>query len=322
MQYRIVWLDWMKVWAIFAVIWGHFFSEGHVYLYVFSLQVFCVISGFLFKKAQDLKTCIRKCFWQLFIPTVIMSVIMQIEAYMRCLAMGTEYPISWSWFFQWLLLGHRWCMGPCWYFYSLIVMRLIMQILPERMLIYTILFLIISAGAILWNQTGIEISNANMNVLVCMPFFLIGVFMKPLRNMCSQLHNCFVEFTLLIISIMGIVLCAHYNGYVWMYLCEYGNNYALYLIGGIAGTLMLYIVSLWLCRLPYRNMMMTLSKGSIVVIGLHIIIVRRLTELPNRMWGEDLLLAVLVLLCFVPVIRITELFFPIILGRTKKNAIQ
>lgn len=319
---RIVWLDWMKVWAILSIIWGHFFSEGHVYLYVFSVQVFCVISGFLYKKAENLKACAIKCFWQLFVPTVIMSLIMQLEAYFRCLAIGQEYNVSWLWFFEWLLLGHRWCMGPCWYFYSLIVMRLIMQILPERMLIYTILFLIISAGAILWNQTGIEISNANMNVLVCMPFFLIGVFMKPLRNMCSQLHNCFVEFTLLIISIMGIVLCAHYNGCVWMYLCEYGNNYALYLIGGIAGTLMLYIVSLWLCRLPYRNMMMTLSKGSIVVIGLHIIIVRRLTELPNRMWGEDLFLAVLVLLCFVPVIRITELFFPILLGRTKKNAIQ
>lgn len=314
---RIIWLDWMKVLAILAVIWGHFFSVGHVYLYVFSLQTFCVMSGFLYKKSRDLKTCIRRSFCQLLLPTVIMSVIMQIEAYMRCWALGLHYDLSWPWFFKWLLLGHRWCMGPCWYFYSLIVMRMIMQIIPEKKSFYVILFLLISFGLILWHQTGIEISNANINVLVCMPFFLIGVFMKPMKDICNQLHNYYVEFTLLIIAILGIVLCAHYNGYVWMYLCEYGNNYALYIIGGMAGVLMLYIASLWLSRLPYRNMMLLLSKGSIVIIGLHIVIVRRLMELPNRMWGEDFLLSVLILLMFIPLIRLIELFVPILLGCRK-----
>lgn len=40
---RLIWLDWMKVWAILSIIWGHFFSAGHIYLYVFNVQVFCVI---------------------------------------------------------------------------------------------------------------------------------------------------------------------------------------------------------------------------------------------------------------------------------------
>ena len=115
---RIIWLDWMKVWAILSIIWGHFFSEGHLYLYVYSVQVFCVISGFLYKKSPNLVTCIQKCFWQLLVPTVMMSIIMHLEAYLRCLANGLVYEISWFWFFKWLLLGHRWCMGPCWYFYS------------------------------------------------------------------------------------------------------------------------------------------------------------------------------------------------------------
>ena len=172
----MVWLDWMKVWAILAIIWGHFFSAGHVYLYVFSVQAFCLISGFLYKKSPDWKTCIRKCFWQLFVPTVLLSVIMQLEAYFRCLAMGTAYDISWPWFFEWLLLGHRWCMGPCWFFYTLIVMRLIMQALPERKWVYGLLFVAFSAGAIFLHSIGYEVSNANVNVLVCMPFFLIGVF--------------------------------------------------------------------------------------------------------------------------------------------------
>lgn len=312
---RIIWLDWMKVWAILAIIWGHFFSPGHVYLYVFSVQVFCVISGFLYKRAPNWRICIKKAFWQLFVPTIILSLIMQLEMYLRCLALGEEYGFFRPWFFKWLLLGHRWCMGPCWYFYSLIVMRLIMQILPEKKWVYAILFIILSFGAIYLNHIGIHVSNANVNVLVCMPFFLIGVFLKSLKSILSELRNYYAESAIFLVSITLVAVCAHYNGYVWMYLCEYGNNYALYILGGMSGTSMLYVVSLWLSRLPYRNMIMTLSKGSILIIGLHIIIVRRFTELPDRMWEEDLLLAFLLLLAFVPLVRLAELFFPILLGR-------
>ncbi len=312
---RLIWLDWMKVCAVFSVIWGHFFSEGHVYLYVFSVQVFCVISGFLYKKSLDWKTCIRKCFWRLFVPTVIMSIIMQLEAYLRSLALEQQYDISWPWFFQWLLLGHRWCMGPCWYFYSLIVMRLIMQALPERKWIYFLLFISLSIGAIYLHSTSIEISNSNTNVLVCMPFFLIGLFLKPLREMASLLRNYIIEIGMFILSVIGIILCGKYNGCVWMYLGEYGNYFVLYLVGGLAGTLLLYTISLWLSRLPYRNMVLLLSRGSILIIGLHIVIVRRLTELPNRLWGEDLLFSMLILLAFIPLVRLSELFCPILLGQ-------
>ena len=240
---------------------------------------------------------------------------MQMEDLVRCWYMGKEVYFPWIWYIKWLFLGNRWCMGPCWYFYSLIVMRLIMQVLPEKKWVYLILFIVISAGAILWQQTGIKISNANLNVLVCMPFFLLGVFLKSLKNILNGLDNLYLEFALLIFSIGAVVLCGHYNGYVWMYLCEYGNYFVLYILGGMAGSVMLYIVSLWLSRLPYRNMMMTISKGSILIIGLHIVIVRRLTDLPDRIWFEDLAFAVLLLLCFIPIIRFAELFCPLLLGK-------
>ena len=315
---RLLWLDWMKVLAIFSIIWGHFFSEGHLYLYVFNVQVFCVISGFLYKKASNWKNCVKKCFWQLFVPTVIMSIIMQLEAYLRCLALGHHYDISWPWFFQWLLLGHRWCMGPCWYFYSLMVMRLIMQALPKKKWAYALLFVALSIGALYLHSTGNEISNANTNVLVCMPLFLIGVFLKPLRKVASSLHNYLIEIVLFTLSVIGVILCGNYNGFVWMYLGEYGNNFALYVVGGLVGSLLLYTISLWLSRLPYRNMVHLLSKGSILIIGLHIVIVRRLTELPERLWFENVMFSVMILLFFVPVVQLAERFFPILTGQYRR----
>ena len=316
---RLVWLDWMKVMAIFSIIWGHFFSDGYVYLYVFSVQVFCVISGFLNRKSPDWKTCIRKCFWQLLVPTFIMSLLMQLEAYFRCMALGREYEVTWFWYFKWLLLGHRWCMGPCWYFYTLMVIRLIMQALPEKKWVYGLMFIALSVGAIFLHDKGIEISNANVNVLVCMPFFLIGVFLKPIKLMLNNMHNYWHEAILLLVAVALVVLCGKENDYVWMYLCGYGSSFPLFIIGGVAGSLMLYVLSLWLSRLPYRQMVQTLSKGSILIIGVHIIIVRRLTELPDRMWVEDLLFALLILLCFVPIIHLAELFFPVLLGNFKNR---
>lgn len=316
---RIIWLDWMKVWAILFIIWGHFFSTGHVYLYVFSVQVFCVISGFLYKKSPDWKSCIQRCFWQLFVPTVIMSSLMHLEAYIRCLALGKTYDISWPWFFEWLLLGNRWCMGPCWYFYSLIVIRLVMQLFPPNKWVYALLFVTLSIGAIYLKSIGFVASNATINILVCMPFFLIGVFIKQWKNIFCSLHNYIIEIVLFILSIVIVIFCGNNNGYVWMYLNGFGNNYVLYIIGGMAGTGMLYVISMWLSRLPYREMVQTLSKGSILIIGLHIIIVRRLTELPDRVWGEDLAHAILILFAFVPIIHLAEIFFPILLGRRKTS---
>ena len=314
---RIVWLDWMKTLAVFSIIWGHFFSEGHVYLYVFSVQVFCVISGFLYKKSPNLRTCVQKCFWQLLVPTIIMSTVMHLEAFLRCKALGLTYDISWPWFFEWLLLGNRWCMGPCWYFYSLIVMRLIMQLLPEKRWVYALLFAILSSGALLLKSIGFEASNANINVFVCMPFFLIGVFIKQWKNVICSLHNYIIEIVLFIISIAIVILCGNYNGYVWMYLNGFGNNYVLYIIGGMAGLCLLFTISLWLSRLSHHNTVQVISKGSIVIIGLHIIVVRRLMELPNRIWLEDMLFSLLILICFIPIVRFVEMYIPILLGHHK-----
>ena len=233
----MVWLDWMKVMAIFSIVWGHFFSAGHLYLYVFNVQVFCVISGFLYKRADSWRSCLTKCFWQLFVPTVILSTVMQAEAWLRLLAMGETYDVTWTWYLKWLLLGHRWCMGPCWYFYSLAVMRLVMQLLPERRWVYGLLFVALAAGAVALRRQGIEVSNANVNVLVCMPMFLVGVLLKPLRQQLGRLRNYWIEVALGVVAVAGVVLCGRWNGYVSLRLWRQFRAVCLRRTGGVADAL-------------------------------------------------------------------------------------
>ena len=195
-----------------------------------------------------------------------------------------------------------------------------MQMLPEKRWVYAILFVALSGGAIYLHVIDFEASNANINVLLCMPFFLIGVFLKPMTSVFNNLHNYMVEMPLFVLSVALVVLCGNINGYVWMYLNGFGNNFALYILGGMAGTCMLYTISLWLSRLPNRAIVQTLSKGSILIIGLHIVIVRRLTDLSSRSWLEDLLFSFLILFSFYVLIRVSELYFPLLIG--KKSQVQ
>ena len=82
-----------------------------------------------------------------------------------------------------------------------------MQLLPERKWVYGVLFIVLSAGAVCWHIRGVEVSNANVNVLVCMPFFLIGIFLKPLKGKLSGIHNLLLEMGIFVLAAVIVLLC-------------------------------------------------------------------------------------------------------------------
>ena len=329
-QNRIVWLDWMKVLAILSIIWGHFFSQGYQYLYVFNVQVFCVISGFLYHPAPNWRTCLVRNARQLLVPTAIFSIVMQLEAYLRSVAEGTAYDVPPLWYLENLLLGHRWCMGPCWFFYTFFLIRLLMQQLPRRWWVYLGLLVVSGSAAVAlhreqWGAVmlthsipqNFESENAWTNVLVCLPPFAIGLLLQPLKGRLVAYRQMTAEVPLLIVAVLLVWLCGRYNGEVWMYLCGYGNHFVWFLVGTIAGTSMLFVLSLWLNRLPYTTMVDTLSRGSILIVGLHIIIVRRLMELPDRFLIEDLFFSLFILMAFYPLIRLVQRYTPWLMGQIR-----
>lgn len=65
---RLNWLDYMKVIGIFLIVSGHYFPPNYAILYVFSVQLFFIISGFLSKK-EPTKIFRQKIFRQLILST-------------------------------------------------------------------------------------------------------------------------------------------------------------------------------------------------------------------------------------------------------------
>ncbi len=311
---RFFWLDWMKAITMLFIIWGHFLSSGNEYIYVFNVPVFCLISGFLYKK-EKFQTFVKKAFFNLFIPMLIMSLLMYSYKLLRLWSTGNNIDLQPLTFAKHFLMGNYWTLGPCWYIYTLIIMKLILQLFPSKKWVYAVLFLLSSLSAIAIHYYGFKTGNAFCNITVALPFFIIGVLLKQFKQSLKSLHIIYAEIALLILAIFIVYLCGHYNGEVWMYMAGYGNNFALFILGGIAGTTMVFIISKWAERLSKNYMAMLISKGSIVILGLHIAIVQRLCELPYRSAIEDFAFSVLILLLFVPLIRIVEIYFPILLGK-------
>ena len=59
---RMVWIDWMKAIGMYLIVLGHFFAIGHKFVYVFSVPIFFVISGFLSKREANQKEFWKKIF--------------------------------------------------------------------------------------------------------------------------------------------------------------------------------------------------------------------------------------------------------------------
>ena len=74
-SYRFNWLDWMKAIGIGLITYGHFFSLFDIYVYVFNVPLFFVISGFLCKREVDSTTFWRKLWFNLIVPLIIICTI-------------------------------------------------------------------------------------------------------------------------------------------------------------------------------------------------------------------------------------------------------
>lgn len=250
---------------------------------------------------------------------VIMSFLMYVEKWIRATVLDLSFDFQIFEYCEYLFLGYYWTLGPCWYIYTLILMKLIMQFLPSKHWVYAIVLIISSFSAILFCQYSKIDCNSCLDVLVAFPFFILGIFFQKWKTVFNENCSLLYEITLLLLSLMLVCLCKHYNGSVWMYRASFGNRFDLFLLGGLAGTAMIYILSKWASLLPYRKMIILLSKGSIVMLGLHIIFVNRLCDIPNRTAIEDMFFSIFIILLFVPIIRIIELLFPILLGYYRRK---
>lgn len=71
MSERLIWIDWLKVLGMYLIVVGHMFSPGNEFVYVFSVPLFFISSGFLTKREDSLRAFGKKNYARLVEPAVL-----------------------------------------------------------------------------------------------------------------------------------------------------------------------------------------------------------------------------------------------------------
>lgn len=327
---RLMWIDWMKAIGIYLIVYGHLFSIGHQYVYAFSVPLFYLISGFLFKREESTHMFWTKLWYNLIVPMLIISIInfginSAIAAVNGNLVASKlyVYPLQ-------IIFGFQGGLGTMWFVYTLIILKIILQFTPERRSLQFVLLVLFLAISIFINHTNLSLmdielsktSNAYINTCLAMSFFIIGYWLKTRKESISSKHNIGIEVVALMLCVLLLYPCEKINGPVWMYINDYGNSILLFLLGGLMGTAIVFIISKWLDKYKI-SYVVDISKGTIVILGFHGLILKWVIRMISPQVSLlDLLYSLLVVLLFIPIIRLTERHFPLIIGkyRIKQNA--
>lgn len=324
---RLAWVDWMKTIAMYFIIVGHMFLPGNEYIYVFSVPCFFIISGFLSRKEENEIVFWQKIWWNLIVPMYLLFIIKHTEYFAKLIHSGS-FQLSYLWQAPLLAIGgmqgEQFAAGglvSLWFVYTLVLCKILLQYIPKKGFPYSlfclnILFLIL---AIVIKQKGGFYYSSIVDVVLAMPFFTIGFALKSYKVILSKVkHSVLILVT--IVGGVGIWFCGSYNDLVMLYRNDYGSNLLLCIVGGVAGTAVIYSISLLLDRC-YSEIVSIIGGGTLIILALHPIVIHLFGSIKNLIGIENTNVlwayveALLILLIFIPVIQIIKHYFPLIYGK-------
>lgn len=333
---HLIFVDWMKVIGMYAIILGHFTPPILKYLtYSFSVQLFFFISGFLFHVEKNNKVFWRKNIRLLVIPYFIWGIIRLITYNIKENNVQTLYHS-----FAGLMLGcnnfmgARGC-GELWFIATLFWLKVFAQhvALPiKRLIEFTAASLILATVyRHLICSTTIEYNGiGSLDSFVAFPFFALGMISSMFRDKIISLVDKMKlrAKELLLCTVAAFVILAlvsQTNGVVLMVYGQYGNNLLFYLLLGVMGIFSVFMFSILLSRLSnLSECAKTINIGSIVILGLHTLFVNKAKvmleciEISSFVYEISLVItSFIILVLFIPLTKVANRFIPVSLGKRK-----
>ena len=325
---HLYWIDWMKTIGITLIVFGHFASPHHVYAYVFSVPLFFLISGFLSKREESHTLFGKKIWHNLIVPMLIICTINYLYVCARHFISPLDgvCPDNPLIFVAKLLLGINKSVTNLWFVYTLVILKIILQYLPKPWL-HCVLFAVCLATAFCINEYKLTLLGKSLyytpcaitSVFVSYPFYMIGYWLRNLREAFNKYHTQSVSAYFILIACALIVFyCGHNHSVVKLYICRYGDSIILFLLGGMAGSACVYIISKFLVRVKYAKVQKfssVVSQGTILILGFHMPLVRFLRRFEITSDIQAAAFSILIVLLFVPVIMLCKKYAPIVMGK-------
>ena len=244
---RLNWIDWMKTIGIYLIVVGHFMPIGNEIIYIFSVPLFFLISGFLNNRKDSAIVFFKKLYVQLIIPMLIFVVLGRTFDAIIDFAAGKFSLNQYVYGIGSSIIGFQGingksALGACWFIYSLCLCKIISQFISDRWQLLIAIACIIMSYC--FNYYNLNISHAVLNVMVAFPIFFIGIRLKQYKSILNSLKivspYCLVS---LLVSIVALIFAYIFNDTPWMYKNGFGKDYMVFLLGAIAGTYIIYWIS-------------------------------------------------------------------------------
>lgn len=311
---RIAYIDTTKAICIFLMIVGHWNSNELLsdYIYSFHMPAFFVVTGYLYRPHAWFKTLMAYT-----IPIMVYSII-------NCLiqiGLGTisissiTFPDIIRNVFQYRYgLGESLFNG-IWFLWALLALRFLFGDIKLLKGLRRHYLLIALAAAIYMTFEYRLISIDTLfrgyyigRLIPCLPFFCFGLYLKDTKWTPQLIAN--IKYIIpLTFSFMVMPVV---NGRCDIYSNIYGYSYFIAMTNALLTTLLLFWTTF---KIPANKFIETISKGTLVILGMHMPLLRVLDKLlPQRI--SFFFPFIVIVLCYY-ITLFCERYCPILLGKIK-----
>jgi len=329
MQKRIDWVDQVKGFAIFLVVYGHNFPVTEKFIYTFHMPLFFIVSGFFFPSKPDFST-LRKRFKSIMIPYFFWAGFLFVFWFLlgRKFGVSAQNPASvWKNFIGiFYAQGDREFMEwgiPMWFLPAMFLCFLIYFFLKKYLIVrkrIIIAVLLLSAIGFLYSHfTDINLPWSVNVAMVALFFFTFG---NLSFNYIQQIPKKWAIFAMVVFATVHFLLY-NYNIKIDMYRSIYGNEF-LFILNGLLGSLW---VIFFFKSFPRFSIFSLIGKFTIVILALQLLAMAVIKLFLWKGLGQEdfqfselekFVYAFVQIALIYPAFLIINRYFPILNGSHKK----
>lgn len=293
-------------------------SKDYLWTLIFGFYVpgFFIISGYLYRPhdwKRTLKSFIIPIIFFSFLNLAFILAIDYSKGNIPCISQITKSIID-----GYIFAGtsnHYTLFCGIWFIWVLLLCRFLMgdirciSVIRKNALFVALILVGITSIIVNKNTSRMFERPIPFRILSCFPFMLMGYVAKPHLNM----HKVWKAF---IIAILFYFAISIQIGYINIWSNDYGGNYLDFFVYGLASSLVIFI----LCdKLPSCDFAITISKGTLLVLGVQPIIIHLCGFMLRRMGVNNqimpwLISIMTILICYYP-IKLCIKYCPILIGK-------
>lgn len=330
---RKVWIDWLKSIAIMFVIFGHLpmWDNGNkAFICSFHMSLFSIISGYLYKPSESIRSFFQKSIHTLLIPYLLFNILFYPYWYIMKSLKGFDVSTLNTAVIKPLLgilLGQHESTisnavnGVTWFLIALFLTKIITEIIirQKHKRIFFILATVLTIGLGLYlNSQFISTTFTIQSFMKLMPFFFGGIMIKQIDFFEKYNKKLYPLLALLFLGVWFLSIPYDVDPY------RTPIQAISYYLVGFSGSL--FIVSC--CRLlnSFPNKIVyIISLGNIVIFGFHWMFIGTINFFLKKSLGiegeigynliESIGLTLAITFLLYPIILIVRKYFPILMGK-------